>query len=127
MKYIISALSIAILVAAACMPRPTVKAVLAPPTPSAAPIANVQSAGRKVWYTPDSTFTECMDAGSGPAGRIEEAQGMNPIVTETDGGQAVEVKVYRESTSVTWRFYRSKEKCELAEVNQEKKLADKYR
>lgn len=126
MNYIISVLCIAILAAAACMPEPSTKAVLVP-TPSAAPIADGQSTGRKIWYTPDSTFTECMEARSGPADRIEDAKGMNPIVTDKDGGQAVDVRVYRGSTSVTWSFYRSKEKCELAEVNREKKLADKYR
>jgi len=84
---------------------------------------------RNVWFTPESGFTECIEARSGPAGRIEDSKGMNPSVVEKDGGRVVQVKAYRDQgdTIVTWMFYRDKAECERVETNVEKKLADKYR
>jgi hypothetical protein len=84
---------------------------------------------RNVWFTPESSFTECIEARSGPAGRIEDSKGMNPSVVEKDGGRIVQVEAYRDQgrTIVKWMFYRDKAECERVETNVEKKLADKYR
>ena len=82
----------------------------------------------KIWFTPDSTFTECMEARTGPADRIEGSKGLNPSVIEKDGGRMVQVSAdYDRGRRVIWVFYRDKAECERVETNVEKKLADKYR
>lgn len=99
----------------------TVKAESKTPTP--------MELNRNAWFTPESGFTECIEARSGPAGRIEDSKGMSPSVVEKDGGRIVQVKAYRDqgNTIVKWMFYRDKSECERVETNVEKKMADKYR
>lgn len=104
-------------------PSPPTQAAL----PEVIPATTPKNTGPKIWYTPDSTFTECIEARTGPADRIEQSSGLNPIVAEKDGGQIVDVKVYQGSMIATWTYYRDPAVCASEELQREKKLADKYR
>jgi len=102
---------------------------------SAAPLnqSEVASApAAKVWYSPDSGFTECFES-HGPAAKIESLNnGANQPHTRdfTDGSgelMKVEVIVDDVDTQHVWTYFRNRSQCEAEEIHANQNLADKYR
>jgi len=86
----------------------------------------------KFWYTPNSSFTACIQS-RGPAAKLDD---LNDGITRArtsearaPDGELTQVDVILDDTlqQHIWSYYRSRVACEEAEVNATKALADKYR